>query len=96
MKIEKYFDKQAGKELWKFDVTISGERIRRGKFLSRRDAEIAIAAERLIGQRKELGLPSPGRSAAPEGQVTTHRPRQRRAAARLSDAPGVETGERLL
>lgn len=59
MKIEKYFDKQAKKELWKFDVTINGERIRRGKFLSRRDAEIAIAAERLIGQRKELGLPSP-------------------------------------
>lgn len=59
MKIEKYFDKQARKEMWRIDITISNRRHRCGKFTTRRDAEAAIAGIRLLAQANAFGLPSP-------------------------------------
>lgn len=59
MKIEKYFDEQTQREMWRIDVTINNRRHRRGKFNNKRDAESAIAGLRLLAQSQEFGLPSP-------------------------------------
>lgn len=58
MKIDKYFDRKWKRNCWRFDVTIGGQRIRRGGFAKKVDAENAVAALRLLVQRQQYGLPT--------------------------------------
>lgn len=57
MKIEKYFDRQLNKQMWRIDVTIGGRRHRDGKFPSQQNAEMAIAALRMAYQSELYGMP---------------------------------------
>lgn len=59
MKIEKYFDRQLKKEMFRIDVTVNARRHRRGKFATRRQAEIAISGLIVLAQSEQNGLPSP-------------------------------------
>jgi len=59
MKIEKYFDKQIGQDMWRIDVTVNNRRHRRGKFATRRNAETAISGLIVLAQSEQYGLPSP-------------------------------------
>lgn len=58
MKFEKYLDKKLKGYYWRFDVTIGGERFRRGGFLMKRDCENAVAALRLLMQQMAYGMPT--------------------------------------
>lgn len=58
MKIDKYFDRKLKQYCWRFDLTIAGQRIRRGGFIKKVDAENAVAALRLLAQRQQYGLPT--------------------------------------
>lgn len=59
MKIEQYVDKQTGRKMWRFDVTINNVRYRHGRFENKSDVELAIAGLRLLAQSSKYGLPSP-------------------------------------
>jgi integrase len=60
MKIEKVYRKDLGQWRWKIDVTIAGRRIRRADFLTRKQAEEAIAFYRskIIADRYSLPMPT--------------------------------------
>lgn len=58
MKIDKYFDRKLKQNCWRFDITIGGQRIRRGGFDKKGDCENAVAALRLLAQRQQYGLPT--------------------------------------
>lgn len=56
MKIEKYFSIRLNQTAWKFDITIAGQRIRRGEFPTKREAEEVIAALRSRARSMRFGL----------------------------------------
>lgn len=58
MKIDKYFDRKQKQYCWRFDFTLAGQRIRRGGFAKRVEAEKAVAALRLLSDRQAYGLPT--------------------------------------
>lgn len=58
MKIERYFSKRAKTYRWRFDITITSARIRRGEFQTRREAEEAVAALKLLARNQRYGLTS--------------------------------------
>jgi integrase len=92
MKFTQYYSPRLDRKVWRCDVTIAGQRIRRGEFSTKREAEEAVASLQLIARSLRFGL-NPGKSSLTLQHLYNERAKR---AVKLSDHSSLRELKNLM